>query len=130
MSALSMPAAVLFAALVAVLVVLQIAVAAGAPLGRYVWGGQHEGRLPGRLRIGSACSVLVYAVAALIVLDRAGLVRLFPEGFSNVVVWIVFALFAVGTLMNLASRSKRERAIMTPLAALLAVSALVVALGA
>ena len=38
----------------AVVAAFQVALAAGAPWGRAAWGGQHQGRLPARLRIASA----------------------------------------------------------------------------
>lgn len=49
--------------------VLQVLVASGAPLGRFVWGGGHD-VLPARLRVGSAASVAAYAGMAVVVFDR------------------------------------------------------------
>src|SRR5687768_719411 len=54
-------AAVSACAVLTALAVFQVALASGAPWGRYAWGGQHEGALPAPLRVGSAVSVLVYA---------------------------------------------------------------------
>lgn len=124
-----MIAALFFTALCVLLVALQIAVAAGAPLGPYVWGGQHDGPLPRQLRISSVFSVLIYAAMVLIVWDRAEILDIFPDGFTKIAVWVVFGFLTFGTLLNLISRSKKERAVMTPLAGLLALSALLVALG-
>jgi hypothetical protein len=45
------------------LAVFQLLLAAGVPWGEAAWGGSHEGTLPASLRIGSAGSLLVYAVA-------------------------------------------------------------------
>jgi hypothetical protein len=42
---------------------------------------------------------------------------------------VLFGLLVVGTLMNLASRSRLERLIQTPMAAVLAILCLLVALG-
>lgn len=122
-------AAMLFAAIIALLVVFQVALAAGAPLGAYAWGGQHPGRLPVRLRVGSIISVLIYAAMAAIVLGRAGVVDWLPDAVVRVGAWVVFGYLVLGTLMNLVSRSLKERAVMTPVAAILAVLALLVALG-
>lgn len=126
---MSAAAAIGFVALVAVLGVFQIALAAGAPWGLYAWGGQHPGVLPTRLRVGSALSVLIYGVMAVFMLDRAGVVDWLPDGVSHVGVWIVFGYSVLGTLMNLVSRSTKERAVMTPVAAVLAVLSFVVATG-
>ncbi len=74
-------------------------------------------------------SVLIYAAMVLIVWDRAEILDIFPDGFTKIAVWVVFGFLTFGTLLNLISRSKKERAVMTPLAGLLALSALLVALG-
>lgn len=126
---ISAVAAVVFAVLFAVLLMVQLSAAVGAPVGAYMWGGQHEGRLPVRLRIGSAASVVVYLVLVFVILDRAGLLAVLPESLSIVLAWITFGFLALGTVMNAISRSRKERAVMTPLAALLAIAALIVALG-
>lgn len=125
----SLVAAYLFTGFTALLCAVQIAVVAGAPLGPYVWGGQHEGRLPQKLRISSAFSLLIYAVLVLVILDRAGAVHVLPAGISVPGTWVTFGFLVLGTIMNSISRSRKERMIMTPLAAFLAGSALVVALG-
>lgn len=52
--------------------VFQIALAAGAPLGRAAWGGSHFGTLPVGLRVGSGVAVAVWVFAAVVVLARAG----------------------------------------------------------
>ncbi|SBS74895.1 conserved membrane hypothetical protein [uncultured Microbacterium sp.] len=120
-------AAAVAVAILTGLAVLQVCVAAGAPWGRFVWGGRHR-VLPRRLRIGSAVSVLLYAVFAAILLARAGVL---PGCTSPVVVvatWVLFGYFALGILMNLASRSPAERWTMAPACVVLAVLTAVVAL--
>jgi hypothetical protein len=112
----------------AALAVLQLALALGAPWGRLVWGGQHDGRLPGRLRVGSAVSLALYGVFAAVLLDRAGVVDLLPDGVARVGTWVLVVYFALGVLLNGLSRSPAERAVMTPATLVLAACALVVAL--
>lgn len=124
-----MIAALAFVALLGLLSVFQIALAAGAPWGRFAWGGQHPGVLPAGYRIGSAVSLLVYSFIALLALDRAGLLSLFPPGFSQVGMWVAFGLLVLGVLMNAISRSKHERYTATPVALVLAVLALLIAQG-
>ncbi len=122
-------AAYLFTAFASILLLVQIAVIAGAPLGPYVWGGQHEGRLPARLRVGSALSILIYVMLVLVILDRVGAIDILPTGASAAAAWVTFLFLVLGTILNSISQSRKERMIMTPLAALLAGAALVVALG-
>jgi hypothetical protein len=121
-------AALAAAATLAALAVFQLALAAGAPLGHLAWGGQHR-TLPRNLRIGSLVSVAIYAAIGLVLLDRAGLLALLPPGWSAVAAWVLVAYFALGVGMNAISRSWPERLVMTPVAALLCVLSLVVALG-
>ncbi|WP_315969762.1 hypothetical protein [Cellulomonas timonensis] len=114
----------------AALSVFQLCLAFGAPWGRFAWGGQHAQVLPTRLRVGSAVSVLVYAVFAVVLLDRAGMADLLPDGFARPAAWVLTAYFSVGVLMNGISRSRSERAVMTPAVLVLAVCSLIVSLGA
>ncbi|MGV8851571.1 MAG: hypothetical protein ACOH1M_03255 [Rhodoglobus sp.] len=110
------------------LAVLRVLVAAGQPFGRLVWGGAHE-VLPTKLRFGSLVSIPLYAVFALVLLDRSGAVPVFGAGgFVDVACWVLFGYFALGILMNAISRSKVERNVMVPVAVVLAACALLVAL--
>lgn len=121
-------AAILFCLLLAALGVFQLALAMGAPLGRFAWGGGQARLSPG-LRIGSLVSILIYAAFALIVLERAGLVRVLPDAsIATIGIWVIVGYSGLGVLMNAISRSKPERYTMTPVALALGVLALVVAL--
>lgn len=120
--------ALLFAGLMVALAGLQIALAAGAPYGQVAWGGNHR-VLPTTLRIGSILSLLLYALMGQVVLDRATLVDVFPDDVARIGVWVVSAYCLVGIAMNAISRSKSERLVMVPVATLLFVSSLLVALG-
>ncbi len=122
-------AAWIFAGVIALLGVFQIALAAGAPLGRFAWGGA-EARLPVGLRIGSLVSLLIYGACAAAVCDRAGLVDVVGDEVSGVGAWVVAGFMSLGVAMNAISRSKAERFTMTPVALVLAVTAFVVAVGA
>lgn len=89
--------AVLLLALVAV---LQVALALGAPLGKAAWGGQHDGVLPTRLRVASGVAgVVVYPLIIVAVLAAAG--RWSP-GTGREVAWALAGLFVVGGLANAA----------------------------
>jgi hypothetical protein len=112
-------AAIAACVILAALAVFQAALIAGHPLGRMAWGGQHE-VLPRNLRIGSAVSIVLYAVFGYVALGKAGLVA--PLGGQT-------GYFALGVVMNAISRSKPERLVMTPVALVLAVLYFVVAAG-
>lgn len=119
-------AAILACAVLAALAAFQLALASGAPLGRFAWGGAHE-RLPSRLRVASAASIVLYAVFAAILLDRAALIDVIPDGASRVAAWVLTGYFLLGIAMNDISRSRGERLVMTPVVALLAVLSAIVA---
>ena len=120
-------AAYIFAGVMAALGVFQLALAAGAPLGRFAWGGAHD-RLPTSLRIGSLASLLIYGACTLIVLDRANLIDMVADDVSRPGAWVVAGFLTLGVAMNAISRSKPERFAMTPVALVLAASAFIVAM--
>ena len=115
--------------LLGALAVFQIALAAGAPLGHLAWGGKYR-VLPRGLRIASAVSVLVYALFAWIIsgavssLDRFG--DYIPDKPPGI--WVLTAYFGLGVVVNLVSRSRPERLVMTPVAAVLCACCLIIAL--
>ena len=114
-------AAVVVSVLLAALAVFQVALVAGAPLGRFAWGGQAD-VLPTALRIGSLVSVVLYGVIAWAVwraVDRP------DDGW----IWVVTAYFALGIALNAISRSRPERLVMTPIVLVLAACCLGIALG-
>ena len=115
--------------LLAGLAVFQGALIGGAPLGRLAWGGQHK-VLPTGLRIGSALSIVLYAVFGYAAAAKAGLVLpLVNEGVTSISIWVLTAYFALGVIMNGISRSKPERLVMTPTAMVLTALYLILALG-
>ena len=100
--------------ILAALAVFQAALIAGAPLGRFAWGGQHE-VLPAKLRIGSATSIVLYVLIAYVALAKADLAApLVSEGFTDVTSWVLTGYFGLGIMLNGISRSKPERLVMTP----------------
>jgi hypothetical protein len=120
-------AALVGTALLGGLAVFQLLLAAGAPLGRFAWGGQHV-VLPTGLRVGSAISIALYGVIALLLLQAADAFTVLPAGLVDVAIWVLTAYFALGIVLNAASRSRSERLVMTPVVAALTAACLVLAL--
>lgn len=121
-------AAIAACIVLAALAVFQGVLIAGVPIGRFAWGGQHA-VLPPRLRVGSAVSIVLYLVFAIVILERAGIFTLFGTAFVQVAAWVLFGYFALGIVMNGISRSRPERNLMAPVSLLLAALVLVVNLG-
>ena len=120
--------ALLASLLLAGLAVFQGLLVAGAPLGRFAWGGQND-VLPTNLRIGSAVSIALYAGFAVLILQAAGVVSVLPDGFVDVAIWVLTGYLLLGIVMNAISRSRPERLLMTPVVAVLAAACLLLALG-
>lgn len=114
--------------ILAILTVFQALLIFGAPLGQYAWGGSHV-VLPTKLRIGSVISIILYFFFALIILSSAKVLDIpISKDILNVGIWVLTVYFSIGVFMNGVSRSKRERAVMTPAALTLASICLVIAL--
>jgi hypothetical protein len=119
----------LFIALIilAALAVFQLSLIAGAPLGRFAWGG-HSRVLPAKLRGSSAIAIVLYVVFALILLERSGATDLVPSLVDHIAAWVLVAYLVLATLMNLVSKSRSEKIVMTPVSAALLICAALVAL--
>jgi hypothetical protein len=106
-------AAVAAAVLIATVITFQAALAAGLPLGEATMGGRAPtvgGVLGPRYRAIAAGSAVILALAAWIVLGRAGMVPVFIGGQALAwAVWIVAAFMALNTLSNLSGRHPLER---------------------
>lgn len=121
-------AAIAVCVLLGALAVFQVLLVCRFPLGRFAWGGQHE-VLPMRLRVGSVSAIVVYVVIGWVVLARAGLLG-GGHGVVRMATWVIAGYFLLGAAGNLASRSRSERFVMTPVALVLcSLTATVAALG-
>lgn len=106
------------------LVVFQLMLIFGAPLGEYAWGGQHK-VLPTKLRIASISSIIIYFIFIVILLGSADIIESFN---SSAGIWILTIYMFLGIGLNAISRSKKERVVMAPLVTVLAVCSLIVAI--
>jgi hypothetical protein len=96
--------------LLSVVLIFQIALALGVPLGKAAWGGRHEGTLPTRLRVASGVAAfVVYPLIIVAVLDAAMIGKDLLPGNGQGMMWMLAGFFTLGTLVNAASRSKIER---------------------
>jgi hypothetical protein len=109
-----MKVGVVAACLLGVVILFQLALAAGAPWGEAAYGGraaQDNGRLPTRYRIASACTAVVLAGALWLVLAASAVISWAPlsESLLGVGIWVLVGLFALNTAGNLAGRHPVER---------------------
>jgi hypothetical protein len=121
-------AAHLFTALVSVVIAFQLALAAGASWGHLTWGGKFSGQLPKRMRGVAVFSALLLVAFAVIVETQAGVILPQWQGLSQILIWVVVAYCALGTVMNAITPSKWERLIWLPVVLVTLVCSLIVAL--
>ena len=107
----------------------QLALALGAPMGEYVFGGRVAGRLTALLRFASLATAGFYvAVIGHQLAQLQILPRLLPAPLNTAANWALVAIFAISFVLHLASKSKKERDLWTPIALLVLVAAVPVAL--
>jgi hypothetical protein len=111
-------------------VAFQLALALGAPWGAYAMGGAFPGRFPPPMRVAAAVQAVIIALLAVGVLSVAGIALPFVAAEFPWLVWVAVAVSAVAVVLNAISRSPGERRIWVPVAAVLLVSSLLVALTA
>lgn len=87
---------------------LQIALAAGAPLGEHVWGGTQDRVLPTSMRAVAGGAAIALGAATTVVARRAGLVGR-PARWLSPATWGIAGYLALNTVGNLASSSGVER---------------------
>ena len=120
--------AVVYTLATGVVVLFQLGVATGKAWGEYTMGGRYPGRLPAVMRVAALVQALVLAVLAAVVLDAAGLLGL---DWTEEIEWLPFVPVVVAALslvLNASSRSEPERRTWTPVAVVLLVSSLAVAI--
>lgn len=116
--------AMIYASLTALPVAMQLAVALGAPLGRFTVGGRFAGRLPPLWRGLAVVQAGLLAAMAAAVLDRGGVIAL---GLPPVAFWLALGMSILTLLANAISPSKPERRLWTPVALAMTATALGVA---
>ena len=108
--------------------IFQLLLAIGKPLGRFAYGGKHE-TLPKNLRIISLVAIGIFVFGSISVLVRVGIISIIPDSIVFViVVWVLAFYLSLNTLANLASKSKSEKKVMTPVSLSLAICLFIVAI--
>lgn len=112
----------------AIVSLFQLALALGAPWGSLAMGGRFPGRYPPAMRVVCLFMIALYAVMALVLAARVELAM--PQWFalSRTLTWVIVVIMALGVVGNLATRSVWERRIWAPVAIVLLVCSVVIAL--
>ena len=105
------------AVLLLAVAVMEILLIFGLPLGEFTMGGRYK-VLPPMYRMFAASSVILQLFGAAMILQGGGRINMWFAGKVIKIICFVFAgFFAVNTVMNIISPSKKEKYVMTPLAA-------------
>ena len=106
---------ILGAVLFGIIAIMTVLVACGLPLGEFTMGGQHK-ILPKKLRVAAVISVAIQIFAMIIILQAGGFISLWLS--FKVIKYICFffaAYLSLNTVMNMISKSRKEKYVMTPI---------------
>ena len=121
-------AAFAFALATTLAVSFQIALALGAPWGHLAMGGRYPGKFPQPMRVAALAQAALLAGLALMVVVNARLALADLHSVSEIAIWVAVVISLLSLIMNLATPSKPERNLWAPVALVMTVSSLVVAL--
>ena len=96
---------ILGAVLFGVIAIMTVLVACGLPLGEFTMGGQHK-----------ILSVAIQIFAMIIILQAGGFIPLWlPFKVTKYICFFFAAYLSLNTIMNMISKSRKEKYVMTPL---------------
>ena len=106
---------ILGAVLFGIIAIMTVFVACGLPLGEFTMGGQHK-ILPKKFRLASVVSVAIQIFAIIIILQAGGFIPLWLSFKVTKYICFFFAAYlSLNTIMNMISKSRTEKYVMTPL---------------
>ena len=106
---------ILGAALFGLIATMTVLVACGLPLGEFTMGGQYK-ILPKKLRAVAVISVAIQIFAMIIILQAGGFISLwFSFKITKYICFFFAAYLSLNTIMNMISKSRKEKYVMTPL---------------
>ena len=123
-------AAITYTIATAGVITFQVALALGAPWGAYAMGGASPGRFPPAMRVAALIQAAVLGALAVAVLSQVGLALPSLAEAYPWLIWVAVAVSALSVLLNAITRSAGERRIWLPVALVLLVCSVTVALTA
>ena len=112
---------ILGAVLFGVIAIMTVLVACGLPLGEFTMGGQHK-ILPKKFRVMAVISVAIQIFAMIIILQAGGFISLWLSFKITKYICFFFAVYLfLNTIMNMISKSRKEKYVMTPLSLIVAI---------
>ena len=106
---------ILGAVLFGVIATMTVLVACGFPLGEFTMGGRYK-ILPKKFRVVAVISVTIQIFAMIIILQAGGFISMWLSFKLTKYISFFFAVYlSLNTIMNMISKSKKEKYVMTPL---------------
>ena len=96
------------------IVLFQLALVFGAPLGEYTMGGKFPGKLPVKMRIAALIQIFILLLFASVVIAKAGISLEKYQSIGRIGIWFIVAFFVLGSIVNLLSPSRKEKLVMGP----------------
>ena len=121
--------AIIFTALIGVVIIFQLLLAAGMPWGSFAMGGKFPGKYPPAMRAGALIQVIILIFMASIVLSKSGLIIPGWYSFSKTAIWFIVCFSVVATILNFITSSVWEKRIWAPVSLLLLITSFIVAIG-
>ena len=111
----------------AIMVLFQLALAAGAPWGEAAMCGKFPGRYPPLLRVLAVVFGVISGFLAVIVFTRSGLIfeHWFP--LSQNLVWFVVVIAFLSAVRNLVTSNRAQRRVWAPVGIVLFICSMIVA---
>lgn len=107
--------AIIGASVFSIIIILSFLIICGLPLGEMTMGGQYK-VFPKKLRILLLTQLVIQVFFMVVILQMGGFITLwFSHSVTKIIGIVMAAYLSLNTVMNLISKSKKEKFIMTPL---------------
>lgn len=107
--------AIIGASIFSIIIALSFLIILGLPLGELTMGGKYK-VFPKQLRIVLLMQLVLQVFFVIIILQRGNIIPLWFSYNVTRIICIIMAIYlSLNTIMNLISKSKKEKYIMTPL---------------
>lgn len=107
--------AIIGASVFSIIIILSFLIICGLPLGEMTMGGQYK-VFPKKLRILLLTQLVIQVFFVVVILQMGGFITLwFSHNVTKIIGIVMAAYLSLNTVMNLISKSKKEKYIMTPL---------------
>lgn len=104
-----------------IVIVLSVLIICGLPLGELTMGGQYK-VFPEKLRFVLMAQLILQILFVVIILQMGGVIPLWFSYDVTKIICIIMAVYlSLNTIMNLISKSKKGKYIMTPLSLISAI---------